>query len=239
MSTEQDRHFLEADPSHFRWTTEDPGFAPIEDALLGPWLTGVPFPCLEVGAGEGTNLARLAREGRPVGVDRSVAMARFAARAVPAARVAAANATALPFRTGTFASVLIRDVLQHGSQPRVVAAEAVRVLGPRGLLLVLEPHGRNPLVALQARIVPAERGLRHFTPASVLAALDGLALESASVAMAQGFPLRRLLLHHRFGWPALGRLRAAAAVLAGLERFGERVLPESRWSYSVVRAWRL
>jgi SAM-dependent methyltransferase len=235
----QDRQWEAADPAHFRWTTEDPAFAPVEDALLGPWLADLPSPCLEIGCGEGTNLARLVRRGRLVfGVDRYRAKASFAARAIPAARVAAADALALPFRDGVFAGVLIRDLLHHLPDPRRATAEAARVLAPGGLLVVLEPNGRNPLVALQARLVPAEAALRTFTPASVLAALAGLPLEPEETAMAQGLPLRRLLLHYRFGLPALGRPRLAARALEGLERIGARLLPRSRWSYTVVRARR-
>ena len=231
-------HFAAADAAHFRWTTADPGFAPVEEALLAPRLAGLAAPCLEVGCGEGTNLVRLARRGRPFGIDRSVERVRFAAGAVPDARLATADACALPFRDGVFASVLIRDLLHHLGDPRRAAAEAVRVLVPGGTLLVIEPNGRNPLVALQARLVSAERRLTGFTVSSVLRALEGLPLAEPEVEMAQGFPLRRLVLHYRFGWPGLGRARAAARVLEGLERLGERLLPPRRWSYTVVRSRR-
>ena len=80
--------FAAADAAHFHWTTADPGFAPVEEALLGPRLGALAFPCLEIGCGEGTNLVRLARRGRPFGIDRSLARARFAARAVPGAQLA-------------------------------------------------------------------------------------------------------------------------------------------------------
>ena len=233
-----DDHFAAADAAHFRWTTTDPGFAPVEEALLAPRLAGLAVPCLEVGCGEGTNLVRLARRGQPFGIDRSAARVRFAAGAVPGARLATADAHALPFRDGVFASVLIRDLLHHLAEPRRAAAEAVRVLAPGGTLLVIEPNGRNPLVALQARLVPAERQLTSFTVSSVLGALEELPLVERVVEMAQGFPLRRLILHYRFGWPALGRTRAAARVLARLERLGERLLPPPRWSYTVVRSRR-
>ncbi|HSV07168.1 MAG TPA: class I SAM-dependent methyltransferase [Candidatus Binatus sp.] len=231
-------HFAAADAAHFRWTTADPGFAPVEEALLAPRLAGLAAPCLEVGCGEGTNLVRLARRGRPFGIDRSVERVRFAAGAVPDARLATADACALPFRDGVFASVLIRDLLHHLGDPRRAAAEAVRVLVPGGTLLVIEPNGRNPLVALQARLVSAERRLTGFTVSSVLRALEGLPLAEPEVEMAQGFPLRRLVLHYRFGWPGLGRARTAARVLEGLERLGERLLPPRRWSYTVVRSRR-
>jgi SAM-dependent methyltransferase len=234
----QDLHFAEADVSHHHWATKDPAFAPAEDELLGPWLADLPFPCLEIGCGEGTNLVRLARRGLPVGIDRYVEKIRFAVRAVPGARGVVADAVALPFRDASFASVLIRDLLHHLPDPRGATAEAARVLSPGGVLLLLEPNGRNPLVALQARVVPAEAVLRRFTPASVLAALDGLPLEPVRVEMAQGFPLRRLVFHYRFGVPALGRTRAGAAIVGALERLGERVLSRSRWSYTVVRTRR-
>ncbi len=232
----QDRHFVAADAAHYRWTTEDPAFAPVEDALLGPALTGLRFPCLEIGCGEGTNLARLVRRGAAIGIDRSIDKLRFAAGVVPAARLVAADALALPFGDGAFPGVLVRDLLHHVTDRRQAAAEAVRVLAPGGTLVVLEPNGRNPLVALQARLVPAEAELRRFTPESVLAALAGLPLAPPRVEMAQGLPLRRLVLHYRFGWPALGRSRAGAALLARLEDFGSRLLPRGRWSYTVVRS---
>lgn len=234
----QDAHFAAADVEHFHWTTSDAGFAPVEDALLRPCLDALPFPCLEMGCGEGGNLARLARRGRPTGIDRYAPKLTFAARVVPDARLAAADATALPFADGTFAGVLIRDLLHHLPDPRRATAEAVRVLRPGGVLVVLEPNGRNPFVALQTRLVPAEAQARSFTPASVRALFDGLPLDDVRVAMAQGFPLRRLVLHHRFGWPALGRSRAGAAVLARLEQMAEQLVPSSRWSYTTLRARR-
>jgi SAM-dependent methyltransferase len=234
----QDAHWETADPAHFAWTTRDPAFAPVEDELLLPLVRTLAYPCLEVGSGEGTNLARLATAGPTVGVDRYPAKARFAAAAVPAARLAAADAVALPFRDGVFASVFVRDLLHHLPVPRAAAAEAVRVLAPGGTLLVVEPNGANPLVALQGRLVAAEAALRAFRPASVTDALAGLPLDVVDVGRAQGFPLRRLLVHHRFGVPALGRWRPTARLLAALERTLERLTPAGRWSYTIVRARR-
>jgi len=234
----QDRHFGAADAAHYRWTTEDPGFAPIEEALLSPWLRDLPFPCLEVGCGEGTNLARLARRGHPVGIDRYPEKARFAARAVPGARLAVADAGALPFRDGCFAGVLIRDVLHHLPEPGPAVAEAVRVLRPGGTFVLIEPNGRNPLVAAQARLVAAGRALRHWTPDTVRAAVAGLPLRDVELVPSQGLALRRVVLHYQLGLPALGRWRPTAALLERLERLGERLLPRARWAYTVVRARR-
>jgi len=51
-------------------------------------------------------------------------------------------------------------------------------------------------------------------------------------------PLRRLVLHYRFGLPSLGRVRPARAALAAVERVARRLLPPSRWAYVRVIASR-
>ena len=234
----QDAHWSVADAGHFAWTTSDPGFAPVEDELLLPALADLERPCLEVGCGEGTNLARLVGGGLVVGVDRHPAKVAFAARVLPDARVAAADALALPFGTATFRSVVVRDLLHHLEQPGTAVGEIARVLAPGGTLVIVEPNGANPLVALQARVVPAERVLRGFRPVNVLAALDGQPFDPPTTYMAQGFPLRRLVLHPRFGVPRLGRVPLARAALAALEAACARLMPRSRWSYVVVRSRR-
>ena len=234
----QDAHFAGADAAHFQWTTMDAGFAPVEDALLLPRLAALPFPCLEVGCGEGTNLTRLAHRGVPIGIDRYPGKVQFAARAVPGARVLAADALALPFRSGAFASVLVRDLLHHLETPRTALAEVARVLRPGGTLLLLEPNGRNPIVALQAALVPAERGIRRFTPAFVRGLFEGLPFASLQLETTQAFPLRRLVLHYRFGVPSLGRTAGVARLLDAAERFAERLMPSTRRSYIGVTARR-
>jgi SAM-dependent methyltransferase len=219
----QDAHWEQADADHFRWTTSNPGMASLEDALLLPVTA---------------NLVRLARRSAPFGIDRYPAKARFASHAVPVARIAAADAIALPFVDGAFASVFVRDLLHHLPDPAAALAEAVRVLRPGGHLLVLEPNGANPLVALQARLVRAEAVLRDFGPTSVLRGLHGLPVTAPEVTMAQALPVRRLLLHHRFGLPRLGRARTVVRGLTAIEHLAERVLPTSRWTYAIVRATR-
>jgi SAM-dependent methyltransferase len=235
----QDAHFEAADEAHFHWTTTDPAFAPVEDALLTPWLGTLPFPCLEVGCGEGTNLARLAPRGAPFAVDRSPRRAAFATRAVPGARVAAADALHLPFRNGAFRGVLVRDLLHHLDVPAAALAEVARVLAPGGTLVLLEPNARNPFLQLMAALIPAERGLRRFSPTYVRGLLGGQPFTDVRIEAAAGVPLRRLVLHYRFGIPALGRIRATARALAAVERTGERLLPRTRWSYVVARARRV
>jgi SAM-dependent methyltransferase len=117
--------------------------------------------------------------------------------------------------------------------------EVARVLRPGGALMLLEPNGRNPVIALQAALVPAERGIRRFSPAFVRGLFAGLPFADVACETAEAFPLRRLVLHYRFGVPALGRVGPAARVLAAAERLGGVVLPRDRWSYVTVRARRV
>jgi hypothetical protein len=49
---------------------------------------------------------------------------------------------------------------------------------------------------------------------------------------------RRLALHYRFGLPMLGRTPIAAAAFERIERLGERLTPQRRWSYVIIRARR-
>ncbi|UCE86773.1 MAG: class I SAM-dependent methyltransferase [Deltaproteobacteria bacterium] len=232
----QRRYFEAADPERFRWTTEAQGFAETEDALLADVLARVVEPCLEIGCGEGNNLVRLLRQGRCFGVDLFPQKLHFAAANLPGARLAVADAAALPFRDGAFRSVFVRDLLHHVPRPPAVLAEAVRLLAPGGALLLLEPNGRNPLVRLQTWLVPAERGARASGAASLAALLEPLPLEDVELRMLEPLPLRRLFLHYRFGMPSLGRVAVARRGIAAAERLLGRVLPASRWSYVAIRA---
>jgi len=232
----QRAHFLEADVAQYRWTTSAPGIAESEDELLAPVAAQLRSPCLEIGCGEGNNLARLAGGLACTGVDLFPRKLAFASREHPGARFAAADATRLPFRDASFASVFVRDLLHHVPEPARAVAEAVRVLAPGGRLCVLEPNGRNPLIRLQTHLVPAEVGARESGFAAIRALLEPEPLDALELAASQPLALRRLLFHYRFGLPALAKSAAIAAAARGLERALGRLLPRARWTYVVATA---
>jgi SAM-dependent methyltransferase len=89
-------------------------------------------PVLDVGCGEG-ELARHLPAGW-VGVDTSVEM--LARAPEPHHR---ADATALPFRDGSFSSVALLYVLYHLPDPALALAEARRVVRSGGLVAVSAP----------------------------------------------------------------------------------------------------
>ncbi|MFQ5513665.1 MAG: class I SAM-dependent methyltransferase [Myxococcota bacterium] len=234
----QRRYFEDADADRFHWTVSAPGFAETEDALLEPLLAHVESPCLELGCGEGNNLTRLSRRARCMGTDLFPRKLRFARRQLPGVGLVAAEASALPFRSGAFSTVFVRDLLHHVPDPASTLAEAVRVLRPGGSLLLLEPNGRNPLVRLQTHLIRAERDARGFDRERIAGWLAAQPVEAIRTEMRQALPLRRLLLHYRFGLPSLGRHPGARRLLARSEEVLGRFLPRSRWSYVTAVARR-
>jgi len=234
----QRRYFGYADEARFHWTTGAPGFAETEDALLAPLVPLTAEPALEIGCGEGNNLMRLTSYTRWIGIDLHLPKVGFAARNVPGARFAVADAIALPFRAASFQTVFVRDLLHHMADPAPVLAEVMRVLAPGGRFLLIEPNASNPIVLLQTYLVPAERLGRRSGPSHIERLLRGLPLTGVEMRAVEPLPLRRLVLHYRFGLPGLGRLRPALAALAGVERLAQRLLPPARWSYVRVTASR-
>jgi ubiquinone/menaquinone biosynthesis C-methylase UbiE len=234
----QRRYFARADDARFRWTTAAPGFADTEDALLEPFLPLIAEPALEIGCGEGNNLVRLARRGGWIGVDLHRAKLAFAATHVAGARFVAADALALPFPAATFRTVFVRDLLHHIPDPAPVLAEAMRVLAPGGRFCLLEPNAANPIVLFQTYLVPAEALGRRSGPAHIADLLRPLPLAGVDVRMIEPLPLRRLVLHYRFGVPALGRFRPARTALRGAERLARRFLAPSHWAYVMATGLR-
>lgn len=250
----QQAHFAAADVEHFRWQTSGPGFAARERAFVREALEGAARPLLEIGCGEGANLLHLgpagdaaedaaespatSSGGLEVGVDAFVRKLAFARSAVPHARFACADAGALPFADGSFATVLIRDLLHHLPEPRAAIADACRVLRPGGRFVLIEPNARNPLVRLQMALVPAERGAARSNEAWLADLLAGQPLRDVVLRPAAPLPLDRVVLHHRFGVPRLGASRGVLRALAAAEGLAGRLLPRSRWSYLVLQATR-
>ena len=96
-------------------------------------------PLVDLGCGTGavTKRIRAACPRLPVlGLDSSLVMISRAAHAgMP---LACATTSALPLRSGSAGSVLMRYVVQHLADPALAFAEARRVLRPGGLLAVVE-----------------------------------------------------------------------------------------------------
>ena len=87
-------------------------------------------------------------------------------------------------------------------------------------------------------LVPAERGAARSDEPWLRDLLAGQPLEALAMRPAAPFPLDRVVLHHRFGFPRLGASRAILRGLDRIETLVGRILPHARWSYVVARARR-
>jgi ubiquinone/menaquinone biosynthesis C-methylase UbiE len=233
----QRRFHRTADAPRLRNRLDNPWIVPRERRLAAKLAAFCPPDgrVLEVGCGEGTNLAFLAAlrpAARLYGLDFSEAKVAWAASCLPGPVYACADAQALPFPDGRFDCVFCRDLLHHVDFNREgVLAEMLRVLAPGGTAVILEARGATPLNWLFQRLFPVERGLARSTPESLLALGAGLAraqlefVEASLATRALGFVL---------GWEAGGfRSLARNVVYAptrALELVLEKIVPRRRWA---------
>jgi dolichyl-phosphate beta-glucosyltransferase len=94
--------------------------------------------CLDIGCGGGAMLLEAGSEVPAFGIDLS-SQALDHARARGLRGLAKGEASALPFATATFDSVLVLDVLEHHARPEHLLREIKRVLEPGGVLIVTVP----------------------------------------------------------------------------------------------------
>jgi ubiquinone/menaquinone biosynthesis C-methylase UbiE len=107
------------------------------------WLAGgARGRTLDLGCGTGRNLPLFPAEARIVGIDLSADSLRRARKRDPRARLVRASAEALPFRDGTFDTVVGGLVLCSVGRLDIVIAEIRRVLRDDGELRLLE-HVRS------------------------------------------------------------------------------------------------
>jgi hypothetical protein len=110
----------------------------------------------------------------------------------------------------------------------------VRVLRPGGTITVIEPNGRNPIVAAMAIAIRAERGMLSSTLDRLEEELRLAGVADLQTSYRQAMPISRVILHYRLGAPSLGRSRIVRGILRSLERAAE-LMPRSLWAYFVAQ----
>jgi SAM-dependent methyltransferase len=232
--SDEQRHYWRAiDAAHFEWQTEGGYIAETEAQLLASVEVAPGERMLEIGCGEGANLRHLESRGAKLfGVDFTLEKAGFASQT--GALTACADAGALPFRDGAFDAILIRDLLHHVPDRVGVLREAHRVVRDGGTITVIEPNGRNPLIAAQAMAIRAERGMLVSTGTRLTDELAQAGFADVLLERAQPMPISRVVLHYKMGAPSLARFDPIVRLLGFVEGIAE-YLPGALWAYLIAK----
>lgn len=122
---------------------------------ISPWLKKIDYShrkVLDVGCNTGILLIPLLEECvNVIGVDISKediakAKKKLTEKNLSPNRALVANAKKLPFKEGVFDIVLLSDILEHVSQPELVAKESCRVTKKGGYILATVPNEWHPVI---------------------------------------------------------------------------------------------
>ena len=226
--------FGRAAPEHFEWQTRGEVVAERERELVTRAFFPLGSRVLDLGCGEGATLYHLGEPEGATGVDLFPDKVNFAAERLPKCRFRCASVYELPFEDRSFDHVLVRDVVHHLDEPNRLVDECHRVLAPGGRIDVLEPCRYNPLIFLHAVTNRAERGeLRSTLP--FLSELIARKFELVLRERYQPLPVHRIVFHPGLGRPALAHVPSVRALVDGVERIAETLLPRVMWAYLHVR----
>jgi len=113
-------------------------------ALVRRWANLDGARILDNGCGVGMYTARFCEHSpRVTGVEIDPAAAAHAAQRT-GARIVVARGEALPFAAGSFDVVFSHEVIEHVDNDRLAAQEMVRVLAPRGRIVLFCPNRLYP-----------------------------------------------------------------------------------------------
>ena len=241
QSSVQKKYFEKPFEKNFKWRTENFYIKKKEVDLLrfiAKNIDRLPpnAKVLEIGCGEGPNLALLATmcvTQKIHGIDLSFERVAFCQRRIANMLGATASAVNLPFNQETFDFVFFRDLLHHmGSDQEAVLAESLRVLKKGGTLCFLEANGRNPCFCMLALAVRAERGLLKSNRKSI----KSLALKygRATIFMHEPSNLFRVIYHYSAGVPALVHIPIFPFLTDMISRIAKMFSIKNTWAYICV-----
>ncbi len=238
----QEAFYQDAEADRFYWLTNHPYVLQAERRLLRH-IEAWPEACsiLEVGCGEGATLKTLQNMGiHPtyVGFDCFPAKVQFCCREHKEGRFLTADARfGFPFHSGCFERVLVRDVLHHLEESERISLlnEALRVLKPKGNLVVIEGNANNFVGMAFALLFKHERCMLE-TRSHLLEALVGRIARFCRmrVNMEEPSNLFRLILHYRLGFPSLGNSKLIIRLMDGWQSVARKLSPTRRWAYTII-----
>jgi ubiquinone/menaquinone biosynthesis C-methylase UbiE len=238
----QEAFYDAAEANRFEWLTTHPIIRRAEQKLLGHLaVVEGTTSILEVGCGEGANLATLQASGHRfhyTGFDCFPAKVAFCRERHKDGQFLIADARQrFPFQDGSYDCVLIRDILHHlAAEDRThVLRDSMRVLAPGGRIVIIEGNASNLLGRGFAMIFPHERCmLETRTPRLRRLVEDTLPGYEIREIMEEPSNMFRLLYHYQFGMPALGRNGIIAWVTRAWDGVSRALRPSQRWAYSII-----
>lgn len=194
---------------------------------------------LEIGCGEGSNHFFL-REFLPkikfVGIDFSLKKILFWKNFFTNANGICCDAINIPLKEHSVDVILCRDLLHHIAWGKDnVLSEAVRVLKPNGVILILESNGRSLLSRIFQWIVPAERGMIDSTSENLLSL--GSKFGATQIEYVEASFLIRAL-GYILGWPGGIKQYLFYPVYLfvwALEIFFECLTPQHKYMYMMTK----
>ncbi|MGO9898400.1 MAG: class I SAM-dependent methyltransferase [Solirubrobacteraceae bacterium] len=162
---------------------------------------------LDAGCGTAYGAKLLAEAGarEVVGVDLAKGVLEAVAPSMPdAVRLEAGDLRQLAYEDGSFDLIVCFEMIEHFEEPSVVLDELVRVLAPKGLLLISspnrgvfpagDPHHRNEFQPQELRGALNAR-LRHVRLVRQHDYLLSAALSDESFVQGDGHPLEQIRVH--------------------------------------------
>lgn len=207
LQTEVCRRAFSAPEALLYELTIAPALAAIAAPLVDPWVSG--GLVADVGCGGGRLAWSIAQGGSAtvVGVDASSAQVRRfhrRTRSTPSCAAALASASALPFPSSTFGTVLSCCAVKHWEDRRGGLAECLRVAAPGAAVVVVEIDGsasaaevrrfahrsRIPLGMREAYVRFAMRTVVGVAPSAddIRSALSGLGAANVDARRVEGLP---------------------------------------------------
>jgi ubiquinone/menaquinone biosynthesis C-methylase UbiE len=149
------------------------------EAAIARALSGAAIGQLvDIGTGTGRMLELFGPDAtRALGIDRSpemlrLARAKLAEAGLDGAELRQGDMYALPLASGSADTVIVHQVLHYAQNPAAAVAEAARLLGPGGRLLIVDfaPHEREELRTADAHVrlgFADEAMLKHIEEAGL------------------------------------------------------------------------
>ncbi|MFH0773969.1 MAG: class I SAM-dependent methyltransferase [bacterium] len=235
----QKEHFMRPEIKRFYWQTQNSYILKKEKELISVIAEQEARVALEIGCGEGANMVNLQSMGYKAsffGVDFSPGKIEFCkSHSLKGTNFICADALCLPFLENTFDMVFCRDLLHHVKEKEKCVNEMVRVVKPKGKVIIIEGNGKKFTNFVFSLLFSGESGMKNSTPKKIEGLLKGCkAVKPIDFIMKEPSNLFRVLLHYGFGIPELAKIGLFVRLLDFINRLSKILVSEEGWAYIIV-----